>query len=184
MAIQKQWFVLQTMSGQENKAKTNMERRLQVEEMEELIAKVEIPTEVVSEVKDGKKREIVRKFFPGYILAELALYDEEKNLIERTWNFVKETPGIIGFAGGDRPLPLRDDEVNSVMYQVEEKQEKVVPKVLYEIGETIKITDGPFMNFNGEIDEVDPDRGRLKVSVSIFGRNTPVELEYWQVEKV
>jgi transcriptional antiterminator NusG len=105
-------------------------------------------------------------------------------LNEKTWHFIKETPGIIGFVGGDRPVPLRVSEVDQLMNQIEEKQDRVAPKIEFEIGETVKINDGPFESMNGDIEEIDPDRGRLKVSVSIFGRSTSVELEYWQVEKV
>jgi transcriptional antiterminator NusG len=113
----------------------------------------------------------------------MALYDESKNLVDKTWYFAQETPGLIGFVGGERPVPLRPEEVQSIMQQIEEKREKVKPKVAYAAGESVKINDGPFLNFTGTIDEVDPERGKLKVSVSIFGRSAPVELEYWQVEK-
>jgi len=179
-----EWFVVHTLSGQEFKVRENMNKRMQIEEMENHIKQVLIPTEKVSEVKDGKKREMTRKFYPGYVLVEMVLYDDERNLNEKTWNFTRATPGIIGFVGGDRPAPLREDEVASILGQLEEKSEKVMPKVAFEIGETIKINDGPFLNFNGEVEEIDPDHGKLRVSVSIFGRATPVELEYWQVEKV
>jgi transcriptional antiterminator NusG len=111
------------------------------------------------------------------------LYDETKSLVDKTWYFTQQTPGIIGFIGGEKPVPLRPDEVNSILQQIEEKKEKVKPKVSFEVGETVKITDGPFLNFNGAIEEIDPERGKLKVSVSIFGRSAPVELEYWQVER-
>ena len=113
----------------------------------------------------------------------MALYDDNGQISEKVWYFIRETTGIIGFIGGERPVPLRDSEVDVLLHQVEEKKEKVKPKVIFEPGETVKITDGPFMNFNGVIEEVDPERGRLKVSVAIFGRSAPVELEYWQVER-
>jgi transcriptional antiterminator NusG len=103
--------------------------------------------------------------------------------VERAWYFVHNTPGIIGFIGGERPVPLKQDEVDSILAQIEERQEKVAPKVAFEMGETVKVNDGPFQNFTGVIEEVDPTRGKLKISVSIFGRSTPVELEYWQVER-
>jgi transcriptional antiterminator NusG len=153
------------------------------EEMEEYIGEILIPTENVSEVKQGKKKTVSRKFFPGYVLANLALYDDNKNLVEETWYFIQNTPGVIGFVGGDAAVPLRKEEVDRIINQVEEKKEKVTPKIQFEPGETIKITDGPFLNFNGVIEEVDPARGKLKVSVSIFGRSAPVELEYWQADK-
>ncbi len=181
--MDKQWFVLHTLSGQENKVKGSIERRRKQEEMEDYIDEVLIPTEKVSEVKQGKKTTTTRKFYPGYVLVHMALYDEQKHLIDRTWYFTQQTPGIIGFVGGEKPVPLRPKEVDSILLQIEEKKERVKPKVVFEPGETVKITDGPFLNFNGVIEEVDPDRGKLKVSVSIFGRSAPVELEYWQVER-
>ena len=179
----KQWFVLQTLSGQENKAKESMERRLALEEMGDLVEEVLIPTEKVSEVKQGKKTTTVRKFFPGYLLVHLELYNDGGELNERTWYFAQETPGVIGFVGGDRPAPLKPDEVETILNQIEEKKEKIKPKVQFEPGETVKINDGPFVSFSGVIEEVDPERGKLKVSVSIFGRSAPVELEYWQVDR-
>ena len=181
--MQKEWFVLHTLTGQEAKAKESIERRVQIEEMEDYIGEVIIPTEQVSEVKKGVRSTTTRKFFPGYVLAQLALYDDERQLNERTWYFVQDTLGIIGFVGGEKPPPLKEEEVEQVLNQVEEKKERVKPKVLFEPSDTVKITDGPFLNFNGLVEEVDPDRGRLKVSVAIFGRSAPVELEYWQVEK-
>jgi len=181
--MEKQWFVLHTLSGQEAKVKENIERRIQQEEMQEYIGEVLIPTEKVSEVKQGRKTTTTRKFFPGYVLVNMRLYDEERHLVDKTWYFTQQTPGIIGFIGGERPVPLRPQEVETILHQIEEKKEKVKPKVIFEPGETVKINDGPFLNFNGVIEEVDPDRGKLKVSVSIFGRTAPVELEYWQVER-
>ncbi len=181
--MEKQWFVLHTLSGQESKVRESIERRIKQEEMQDYIDEVLIPTEKVSEVKQGKKTTTTRKFYPGYVLVHMSLYDENKSLVDKTWYFTQQTPGIIGFVGGDRPVPLRPAEVDSILRQIEEKKEKVKPKVVFEPGETVKITDGPFLNFNGVIEEVDPDRGKLKVSVSIFGRSAPVELEYWQVER-
>lgn len=181
--MQKEWFVLQTLSGQENKAKENMERRIQLEEMQDYIDEILIPTEKVSEVKQGKKTTTTRKFFPGYVLVRMSLYDADRKLVDKSWYFAQNTPGIIGFVGGEKPVPLRPEEVDTILNQIEEKKEKIKPKVVFEPGETVKITDGPFLNFNGVIEEIDPERGKLKVSVSIFGRSAPVELEYWQVER-
>jgi len=178
-----QWFVLHTLSGQERKAKESIEKRVKTEEVEDLVYEVLLPTEKVSEVKRGQKRTLSRMFYPGYLLLNMQLLDEENKLIERAWYFVRDTPGVIGFVGGDRPVPLRPDEVDNILSQIEEKQSKVAPKVMYEPGETVKVTDGPFLNFTGIIEEIDPGRGKLKISVSIFGRSTPVELEYWQVER-
>ena len=183
MAMDKQWFVLHTLSGQEMRVKESIEKRVQLEEMEDLIGEVLIPTEQVSEVKRGKRTTTTRKFYPGYVLIHMALYDTNYSMVDKTWYFTQDIPGIIGFVGGEKPVPLRQEEVDSILNQIEEKKEKVKPKVEFEAGETVKITDGPFLNFNGVIEEIDPERGKLKVSVSIFGRNAPVELEYWQVER-
>ncbi len=180
----KQWFVLHTLTGQEQKVKRSIEARVRIEEMGEYIGEVVIPTEKVSEVKDGVKTTVTRKVFPGYVLINLVLYDERRNVMEPTWRFLKETSGVIGFIGGERPMPLSTAEIVAIGNQVDEKKEKVKPKVQFEPGENVKITDGPFMSFDGTVDEVDPNRGKLKVSVAIFGRTAPVELEYWQVERV
>jgi transcription termination/antitermination protein NusG len=179
----KQWFVLHTLTGQEAKVKDSIDRRLDKDEMRDLLDEVLIPTEKVSEVKKGVKSTITRKFFPGYVLAHMQLYDENRQIIDKVWYFIREIPGVIGFIGGEKPAPLRPEEVEVLLYQMKEKEEKVKPKVVYEPGETVKITDGPFMNFTGVVEEVDSERGKLKVSVAIFGRSAPVELEYWQVER-
>jgi transcriptional antiterminator NusG len=177
----KQWFVLHTLTGQEQKAKRYIEAQARLQEMENYIGEVVIPTEKVADTK--KKTTVTRKFFPGYVLINLALYDDSRQIMEPAWRFLRETPGVIGFLGGEKPVPLAEGEVSAIFDQVEAKKDKVRPKVTFEPGEMVKITDGPFMNFSGAIEEVDPDRGKLKVSVAIFGRNAPVELEYWQVER-
>ena len=179
----KQWFVLHTLTGQEQKVKRYVEAQARLQAMTDYIGEVIIPTEKVSETKNGVKTTVTRKFFPGYVLINLSLYDETKQLVEPTWRFLRETPGVIGFVGGERPMPLSSTEVDAIVNQVEAKKEKIRPKIAFEPGEMVKITDGPFMNFTGAVDEVDPDRGKLKVSVAIFGRSAPVELEYWQVER-
>ncbi|MBW7907470.1 MAG: transcription termination/antitermination factor NusG [Kiritimatiellae bacterium] len=181
--MEKQWFVLHTLSGKEGKVRENIARRAKLEEIEEYVGEILIPTEKVSEVKHGKKTTTTRKFYPGYVLLNIHLYDENRQLVEKSWYFIQDTPGVIGFVGGDRPVPLREEEVNNIMAQIEEKKEKVKLKVNFEVGETVKINDGPFLSFSGVIEEIDPERGKLRVSVSIFGRSAPVELEYWQVEK-
>ncbi|MCF7818610.1 MAG: transcription termination/antitermination protein NusG [Kiritimatiellales bacterium] len=179
----KQWFILHALSGHEQKVQRNIASRVQQEEMEDIIGDVLIPTEKVSEVRQGKKTTVNRKFFPGYVLINICLYDEGNTFNERAWYFIQNTPSVIGFLGGERPVALSEDEVNSIVHQIEEKKESVAPKVMFEPGETVKITDGPFLNFSGVIEEVDPERGKLKISVAIFGRSAPVELEYWQVER-
>ena len=184
LAGKDQWFVVHVLSGQENKVRDNIEKRVKTEEMSDVIYAVLVPTERVSEIKRGKKSETTRKFFPGYLIINMHLLDESSQLIGRTWYFIRETPGVIGFAGTkDRPIPMRESEVDSMLAQMREREEKVKPKVSFEVGETVKIADGPFQNQSGIVEEIDPDRGKLRVSVTIFGRATPVELEYWQVER-
>ncbi|KPK41960.1 MAG: antitermination protein NusG [Omnitrophica WOR_2 bacterium SM23_29] len=174
----KKWYVIHTQTGNEEKVKSSIERRAEANEMKELIAQILIPTEQVSEVKEGKKKISQRKFFPGYVLVEMELTDE-------TWYLVKNIPGVTGFIGARaKPVALKEEEVQTILRQTEERKVKPTPKVIFEKGEPIRVTDGPFTNFNGVIDEVNPDKGKLKVLVTIFGRSTPVELEYWQVEKL
>ncbi len=177
------WYVVQTLSGKENQVKAYIEKNKSQEELDDYIFEVLMPTETVSEVKHGKKSNKVRKFYPGYVFIKMRLYDEDNRLINKAWYFVREASGVISFVGGTRPVPLRQAEIERILKQVDDAQGKEVPKVQYEVGEEVKITDGPFLNLTGRIDEIDPDRGKLKVSVSIFGRFTPVELEYWQVER-
>ena len=162
----------------------NIVKRIKTEEMSDLIFEVLIPTERISEVKRGKKTETVRKLLPGYLIINMHLLDEQNQLVDRTWYFIRETPGVIGFAGTkDRPIPMRDQEVQTMLAQMAAREDTVKPKVTFEVGETVKVADGPFQNQSGIVEEIDPERGKLRVSVSIFGRSTPVELEYWQVER-
>jgi transcriptional antiterminator NusG len=180
-----QWFALHTLSGQENKVKLYIEKFKKQEELEEHIFEVLLPTEMVSEVKAGKKTTKTRKLYPGYVFIQMRLYDENHKVINRPWYFVKEVAGVIGFVGGDNPAALRQSEIDEIKSRIEAATGKEVPKISYEIGENVKVTDDacPFFNLTGRIDEIDPDRGKLKISVSIFGRFTPVELEYWQVQR-
>ena len=172
------WYVVHTQTGAERKAKVNLENRAQTANLTHLVHQVLIPTEKVSEVKGGKKKITERKFFPGYLLVEMDLTDEG-------WYLVKNTPGISGFVGsGKKPVPLTDSDVSGILKQQEEKATKPKPKVEFELGESVRVKEGAFANFNGAVDEVNPNKGKLKVMVSIFGRSTPVELEYWQVEKI
>jgi transcriptional antiterminator NusG len=179
-----QWFALHTLSGQEGKVKTYIEKFKKAEELDDAIFEILLPTEVVSEVKAGKKSTKVRKLYPGYVFIQMRLYGEDGKVINRPWYFVKEVAGVIGFVGGDNPAPLRQAEIDEIKARIEAANGKEVPKVQYAVGEEVKINDGPFANLNGRIDEIDPERGKLKISVSIFGRFTPVELEYWQVQRV
>jgi transcriptional antiterminator NusG len=177
----KQWFVLHTLTGQEQKVKRFIEAQARMQELESFVGDVVIPTEKVADSKT--KTTVVRKFFPGYALINLALYDDERKLIAATWRFIRDTPGVIGFLGGEKPVPLSQAEVDAIFDQVEAKKDKVRPKVVFEPGEPVTILEGAFKGSQGAITEVDPDRGRLKVNVMIFGKEVPVELEYWQVEK-
>jgi len=179
-----QWFALHTLSGQEGKVKNYIEKFKKAEELDDHIFEVLLPTEVVSEVKAGKKSTKVRKLYPGYVFIQMRLYDEESKVINKPWYFVKEVAGVIGFVGGDHPAALRQTEIDEIKARIEAANGKEVPKVQYTVGEEVKINDGPFANLNGRIDEIDPARGKLKISVSIFGRFTPVELEYWQVSRL
>ncbi|MFZ9839853.1 MAG: transcription termination/antitermination protein NusG [Opitutaceae bacterium] len=179
-----QWFAVHTLSGQENKVKTYIEKFKKPEELDDYLFEVLLPTEVVSEVKGGKKSTKVRKLYPGYVFLQARLYGEDGKLINKPWYFVKEASGVIGFVGGDRPSALRQADVDEIYARIEAASGKEVPKVQYNVGEEVKITDGAFASLTGRIDEVDPERGKLRVSVSIFGRFTPVELEYWQVQRM
>ncbi|MCX6881057.1 MAG: transcription termination/antitermination protein NusG [Verrucomicrobia bacterium] len=181
--MQSQWFVLHTLAGQEQKVKDSLEKRLKTEEMSEYVKEILLPMEKVAEVRAGKKTVTTRKLYPGYVFVNLVLFDDNKRVIEKPWYFVRETQGIIGFIGGERPSPTSQEEIDSIKAQISDSEDTEKPKVNFDVGELIKINDGPFLNFGGAIEEIDPERGKLKVTVNIFGRNTPVELEYWQVEK-
>jgi len=174
----KNWYVVHTQTGLEDKVKSYIENKVNTQGLTEMIGKIVIPTEQVSEVRSGKKKISQRKFFPGYILVEM-------DLSEQSYFIIRTTPGVTGFIGlGKKPMPLPPNEVESILKRTEDTQVKPSPKIVFEAGEQVRVTDGPFVNFNGTIDEIHPEKGKLKVSVSIFGRSTPVELEYWQVEKV
>jgi len=174
----KKWYVVHTQTGAEDKVKASLEHRISSSGMSDLVGQILIPTEKVSEIKGGKRRISQRKFFPGYILVEMELNED-------TYFLFKTTPGVTGFIGlGRRPSALPEAEVENILKRAEETQVKPSPKIVFEKGEQVRVTDGPFVNFNGTIEEVYPDKGKLKVNVLIFGRATPVELEYWQVEKI
>jgi transcriptional antiterminator NusG len=166
-----QWFVLHTLAGQEQKVRDTINRRIKTDEMEEYIREVLLPMEKVVEVRGGKKTVTNRKLHDG------------KRPMEKPWYFIKDIQGVIGFVGGERPMNVTDDEIATIKAQISDSEDTERPKVNFDIGETVKINDGPFLNFTGVIEELEPDKGKLKVTVDIFGRKTPVELEYWQVEK-
>lgn len=171
------WYIIHTYSGYENKVKEAIEQRFAALDKGELLGEVLIPTENVMEMKNGKKVVTTKKLFPGYIYIRMDLTDEG-------WHVVKNTPRVTGFVGGRNPAPLSEDEINQILNQVHMAQEKPKPKFLFEEGEKIKIIDGPFANFIGSVDEVNEDKGTLKVMVTIFGRSTPVELGFHEVEKI
>jgi transcriptional antiterminator NusG len=174
----KQWYIVHTYSGFEAKVKESLRQRADALGMAETISDILIPTEEVVEVRDGRKTKSTRKFFPGYVLVKMEMSDE-------AWHVVKNTPKVTGFVGtGNRPVPLSDDEVDRIVNQISVAAEKPKPKLEFRAGESVRIVDGPFSNFNGQVEEVNEDRATLKVMVTIFGRATPVELEFLQVEKV
>ena len=173
-----EWFVIQAYSGYELKVKAALEEKIQLEGLSEKFGEILVPTEQIVELKSGAKRTTERKFFPGYVLVKVDLTDD-------AYHLVKNTPKVTGFLGAEnRPTPIPQREVDRILNQVQEGVERPKPSVIYEIGEQIRVCDGPFASFNGLVEEIDEEKARLKVSVSIFGRATPVELEYGQVEKL
>ena len=181
----RKWYAVQTRSNMEQKAVDALKRTIDIEDMSEYISKDDIlmPTELVSEVKNNKKTTRKRKLYPGYIFVKVKLFDEDENFLEKPWYMIRAVNGVINFMGGDRPTPLKKAEIDRIFQQMSQGESAEKPKVNFEVGEEVKINDGPFLSLTGRIDEVDPERGKLKVSVSIFGRFTPVELEYWQVSR-
>jgi len=171
----KNWYVVHTYSGFEEKVKANLEENIQRKGLRDKITKILIPTEKTTELKGGKKRERSKKFYPGYILIEMEMDDE-------VWHLVRSTPRVTGFLGGTEPTPLQKEEVDIVIQQLEKGPAPQV-KTQFERGDSVKIIDGPFSNFNGLVDEVDTDHSKLRVLVTIFGRQSPVELNFLQVEK-
>lgn len=172
------WYVVHTYSGYENKAKLALEERVKNAKMESFFSEVIVPEENVVELKNGQKRTTKRRFFPGYILVRMHLNDE-------TWHIVKNTPKITGFVGDRlKPVPVPDSEVEKMTNRIAEGQTKPRPRISFTEGEKVRVIDGPFANFSGVIEGVNPDKGKVKVSVSIFGRSTPVELDFIQVEKI
>jgi len=174
----KKWYIVHTQTGYEDRVKTNLENRLKASPIKGHVLQILIPTEKVSEIRAGKKKISERKVFPGYVFIEMELTEE-------SWYLVRNTQGITGFIGpGSRPQALKESEIDNIIRQSEEKKERPIPKIAFEIGESVRIKEGPFVNFNGTIEEVNSVKQKLKAKVSIFGRSTPVELEYWQVEKL
>ena len=172
------WYVVQAFSGFEGKVKRSLEERIERYGMQDHFGEILVPTEEVVEMKDGQKRKSERKFFPGYVLVQMDLNDE-------AWHLVKAVPRVLGFIGGsaDRPAPISDKEADAILQRMQEGAEKPRPKVLFEVGEMVRVVEGPFNDFSGVVEEVNYDKSRLLVAVQIFGRSTPVELEFHQVEK-
>ncbi|NLE41206.1 MAG: transcription termination/antitermination factor NusG [Lentisphaerae bacterium] len=178
------WFVLQTLTGQEQKVQRLLEAKSKELGLDASIGEVLMPTERVTSVKMGKKTTVVKKLFPGYLFIQAAVYEDDgKKRNEPVWSFIKGIQGVIGFLGGEPPREMRAAEVDAICGQVAGVEEKPKPKVDFEPGELVRITDGPFMNSSGVVQSIDHDHGRLTVMVTIFGGETPVDLEYWQVER-
>lgn len=174
--MEKQWYVVHTYSGYENKVKANLEKRVESMNMEENIFRVVVPMEDEVQVKDGKRKMVKRKVFPGYVLVEMFLTDT-------SWYVVRNTPGVTGFVGsGAKPVPLSPEEAESILLSMGYGEQNV--KIDLSLGEEVRVMEGPFEGFTGLVDEINPEKGKIRVSISMFGRETPVELDYFQVEKV
>lgn len=173
------WYVVHAYSNFEYKVKLALEEKIELEGLQDHFGKILVPTEEVVEMRMGQQRKSERKFFPGYVLVQMELTDE-------TWHLVRNIPRVLGFIGGtsDRPAPISEKEASAILNRVEDGVNKPRPKVLFEVGETLRVIDGPFKDFNGNVEEVNYEKSRLKVSVLIFGRSTPVELEFSQIEKL
>ena len=172
------WYVVHTYSNFENKVKGSLEERIKLAGLEDKFGEILVPTEKVVEMRDGQRRSSERKFFPGYVLVQMELDDD-------SWHLVKDTPRVLGFIGGkaDKPSPITDAEVNVILQRVEAGVDQPRPKTVFEPGEMVRVIDGPFNDFNGVVEDVNYEKSRLNVAVLIFGRSTPVELEFGQVEK-
>ncbi len=179
----RQWYVIHTYSGYENKVKTNLEHRIQTMDAKDLIFQVVVPTEDEIEIRDGQRRTVARKIFPGYVLTQMIELKEDDIESSRAWFVVRNTPGVTGFVGsGTRPVPLEPPEVKRILRQMRVEAPKV--KVGFELGQKVRIVDGPFMDFHGQVDDINLEKGKVKVLVSFFGRETPVELDFLQVERL
>lgn len=185
--MSKHWYVVHAYSGFEQQVKRSLAERIQRLEMEDSFGEVLVPTEEVVEMRGGQKRRSERKFFPGYVLVQIEAGDDPKapRIDDESWHLIKETPKVMGFIGGtaDRPAPIKDSEADAILDRVREGVEKPRPKILFEPGELVRVTEGPFNDFNGTVEEVNYEKSRLRVAVLIFGRSTPVELGFGQVEK-
>jgi len=185
--VAKRWYVVHAYSGFEHQVQRALDTRIARAEMQEKFGQVLVPTEEVIEMRAGQKRKSERKFFPGYVLVQIETHEDAgiPRIDDDSWHLIKETPKVMGFIGGtaERPLPIKDSEADVILRRVQEGVDKPKPKVLFEPGELVRVTEGPFNDFNGTVEEVNYDKSRLRVAVLIFGRSTPVELEFSQVEK-
>jgi transcriptional antiterminator NusG len=174
----KAWYVVHAYSGYEKQVMRGLHEQIALKNLEDKFGEILVPTEEVVEMRDGKKRKSERKFYPGYVLVQMEMDDE-------AWHLVKSAPRVLGFIGGtaERPVPISDREAQAILQKIETGAEKPRPKTLFEAGEVVRVVDGPFADFNGVVEEVDYDKSRVKVAVLIFGRSTPVDLEFSQVEK-
>ena len=184
----KRWYVVHAYSGFEHQVARSLKDRVARAGMQDKFGDVLVPTEEVIEMRGGQKRKSERKFFPGYVLVQIETHDDAKKssrIDDESWHLIKETPKVMGFIGGtaDRPLPIKDSEADAILQRVQEGADKPKPKVLFEPGEMVRVVEGPFNDFNGVVEEVNYEKSRLRVAVLIFGRSTPVELEFAQVEK-
>ena len=183
----KRWYVVHAYSGFEHQVQRALDSRIARAEMQDKFGQVLVPTEEVVEMRGGQKRKSERKFFPGYVLVQIETHEDGgiPRIDDDSWHLIKETPKVMGFIGGtaERPLPIQDHEADVILRRVQDGVDKPKPKVLFEPGEMVRVTDGPFNDFNGVVEEVNYEKSRLRVAVSIFGRSTPVELEFGQVEK-
>lgn len=172
------WYVVQAYSGYEKRVLSGLRERIDMHDMQDHFGEILVPTEEVVEVRDGKKRKSERKFYPGYVLVQMDMNDD-------SWHLVKQTPRVLGFIGGtaDKPAPISAREADAILQRVQEGVERPTHKTIYEPGEVVRVTEGPFADFNGVVESVDYDKSRVQVAVTIFGRATPVELEFTQVEK-
>ncbi len=183
----KRWYVVHAYSGFEKSVAQALRDRIVRAEMQDRFGEVLVPTEEIIEMRAGQKRRSERKFFPGYVLVQITTHEENgiPRIDSESWHLIKETPKVMGFIGGtaDRPLPIQDREADQILQRVQDGVEKPKPKVLFEAGQMVRVVDGPFNDFNGVVEEINYDKSRLRVAVLIFGRSTPVELEFGQVEK-
>lgn len=178
-----QWYVIQTLANKEDSVKRYLDSYAKTEEMEDYLLEVLTPTELVSEVKNGKKRSRKRKFYPNYVFIRAHLYDDDNVLINKPWYFIRQAEGVIGFVGGERPVALKQSEIDTILQKMKDSEGKETPKITFTKGEEVKIIDGPFLNLMGQIENIDYEKGKLLLSVNIFGRFTPVELQFSQVQR-